>query len=95
MLNVDAMSRGWYTQAVYKFLPSWRVGARYARLHPSSGAELDHDPYTVSAMADWTNSEFGRIRLQYNRESLSDHEDDDQIILQYIMSLGAHAAHTF
>ena len=95
VLNVDAMSRGWYTQAVYKFLPSWRVGARYARLHPSSGAELDHDPYTVSAMADWTNSEFGRIRLQYNRESLSDHEDDDQIILQYIMSLGAHAAHTF
>ena len=95
MLDVDAMSRGWYTQAVYKFLPNWRVGARYARLHPPSGAELDHDPYTVGVMADWTNSEFGRIRLQYNRESLSDHEDDDQIILQYIMSLGAHAAHTF
>jgi hypothetical protein len=95
MLGVDTTSRGWYTQAVYKFLPNWRVGARYARLHPPSDAELDHDPYTVGVMADWTNSEFGRIRLQYNRESLSDHEDDDQIILQYIMSLGAHAAHTF
>ena len=95
VLDVDAISRGWYTQAVYKFLPNWRVGARYARLHPPSRAELGHDPYAVGVMADWTNSEFGRVRLQYNLESLSDHEDDNQIILQYIMSLGAHAAHTF
>ena len=45
-------------------------------------------------MIDWTNSEFSRIRLQYNRESLT-REDDDQFILQYIMSLGAHGAHSF
>ena len=91
-LNGD--SRGWYAQAVYKFSPRWRVGARYARLSTPDDAELSHDPEAVSAMIDWTNSEFGRIRFQYNRESLT-REDDDQFILQYIMSLGAHGAHSF
>ena len=65
-----------------------------AFLHRGS-AEIGHDPYTVGVMTDWTNSEFGRIRLQYNREALSEGERDDQFILQYIMSLGAHPAHTF
>ena len=57
--------------------------------------ELDHDPSAFAAMIDWTNSEFSRLRLQYTRESLSEDEHDDQIILQYVTSLGAHPAHTF
>ena len=92
---LDGDSSGWYAQAIYKFHPRWRVGARYARLVPPRDAELDHDPNSFSAMIDWTNSEFGRIRAQYNREDLSGGERDDQVILQYIMSLGAHAAHSF
>ena len=90
--NGDA--NGWYAQAVYKFLPQWRVGARYARLSPPSDADLDNDISTFSAMLDWTNSEFGRVRLQYNRETFGDVRDN-QLILQYVMSLGAHAAHAF
>ncbi len=86
-------ANGWYAQAVYKFLPQWRVGARYARLSPPSAAEVD-DTSTISAMLDWTNSEFGRVRFQYNRESSGDMRDN-QLILQYVMSLGAHAAHSF
>ena len=46
-------------------------------------------------MIDWTNSEFSRLRLQYSRETLAADERDSQIMLQYIMSLGAHPAHTF
>ena len=91
-LNGD--TNGWYAQAVYKFLPQWRVGARYARLSPPSDAELDNNLSTVSAMLDWTNSEFGRVRLQYNRETFGDVRDN-QLILQYVMSLGAHGAHAF
>ena len=91
-LNGDAS--GWYAQAVYKFLPRWRVGARYSRLSPPSDAELDRDLYSISTMLDWTNSEFGRIRFQYNRDSFGP-ERDEQFILQYVMSLGAHAAHAF
>ncbi len=87
-------ANGWYAQAVYKFLPQWRAGARYARLSPPSDADLDGDISTISAMLDWTNSEFGRVRFQYNRESFGETRDN-QFILQYIMSLGAHAAHSF
>ena len=93
--RLDGSSWGWYAQAVYRFIPRWRIGARYARLHPPSAAGLGHDPWAASLMADWTNSEFGRIRLQYNREELSAGAADNQFLLQYVMSLGAHAAHTY
>ena len=49
-LNGDAS--GWYAQAVYKFMPRWRAGLRYARLSPPDDAELDHNLSTVSAMLD-------------------------------------------
>ena len=91
----DTTSRGWYAQAIYKFLPRWRIGARYSRLLPSSEMELDHDPTAITAMIDWTNSEFSRIRLQFTQESFTENENDNQIMLQYITSFGAHPAHTF
>jgi len=91
----DTTTQGWYLQATYRFLPRWRIGARYSRLLASSDMELERDPTAVAAMLDWTNSEFSRVRLQFNRESVGEDGHDDQIMLQYIMSLGAHPAHTF
>ena len=57
--------------------------------------ELERDPTAFSAMVDWSNSEFSRLRLQFNRESFAEDGHDNQLMLQYIMSLGAHPAHTF
>ena len=91
-LNGDAS--GWYAQAVYKFLPRWRAGVRYSHLSPPKDAELGQGHSSVSTMLDWTNSEFGRVRFQYNREAFGS-KRDHQFILQYIMSLGAHGAHSF
>ncbi|MBI1364017.1 MAG: hypothetical protein GC134_08525 [Proteobacteria bacterium] len=100
----DSNDNGWYAQAVYKFLPQWRAGTRYARLNAPNipaglaGSELDsqgHDPYSISAMVEWDNSEFSRIRLQFNHERPAASLTDDQIILQYTMSLGAHGAHSY
>jgi hypothetical protein len=54
----------------------------------------DHRPHRVSAMTDFSNSEFSRLRLQFNRDD-SRPETDNQIVLQYLMSLGAHGAHRF
>lgn len=99
----DAQS-GWYAQSVYKFHPQWRVGARYSQLYAGdvpaglAGSALDdggHNPWAASAMVDWSNSEFSRLRAQFNREELADGSEDDQIVLQYIMSIGAHGAHPF
>ena len=100
----DDHQSGWYAQSVYKFHPQWRIGARYSQLHAGDvpvglvGSALDdegHDPWTASAMVDWTNSEFSRVRAQYNREEVADGQEDNQFIIQYIMSLGAHGAHNY
>ena len=104
----DSTSMGYYVQGVYKLNRNFRVGARYSRLDPPDNdfLALNHGADAYAVMADWTNSEFSRIRLQYNRENVEKFvhgtepsslfvEQDDQILFQYIMSLGAHAAHTF
>lgn len=100
----DDHTSGWYAQGVYKFTPQWRLGARYSRLNAPDvpaglvGSALDsgnYDPVAYAAMLDWTNSEFGRVRLQYNREELARQQNDNQFMLQYVMSLGAHGAHKY
>lgn len=97
---------GWYAQAVYQFMPQWRVGLRYDSLesdNTGSDADVleeaglddeDHKPQRSSIMFDYAHSEFSLVRLQYNQDK-SYEEADDQIILQYVMSLGAHGAHQF
>lgn len=53
-----------------------------------------HRPHRYSAMVDYSHSEYSRLRLQYTRD-YSLPEADDQVFLQYVMSLGAHGAHAF
>lgn len=53
-----------------------------------------HDPDRWTAMLDWSPSEFSRVRLQYARDN-SRTESDNQFMLQYIMTLGAHGAHQY
>jgi len=104
--SYDGSQSGWYAQAVYQFIPQWRLGLRYDSLTSSasgSSSELieesgfdseGHDPWRYSMMADWTNSEFSRLRLQYGHDKSSP-ETNDYWVLQYILSLGAHGAHRY
>ncbi|MBD3669691.1 MAG: hypothetical protein HUJ29_02875 [Gammaproteobacteria bacterium] len=94
---------GWYIQAVYQFMPRWRVGLRQGGLSSDNtgagvaGTELDsagHSPARSSLMLDFSASEYSRLRLQYNRDH-SSASADEQWMLQYTMSLGAHGAHAF
>lgn len=106
MSSYDGHQKGWYAQTVYQFMPKWRIGLRYDHLDSDNKgsddgvlaeAELDNEgitPKRYSTMIDWSYSDFSRIRLQYNRDEYSD-EPDDQIFLQYIMSVGSHGAHEF
>ena len=55
---------------------------------------LGGDPTRYSLMVDWSNSEFSRMRFQYNHDSASV-DSDNQFGLQYIFSIGAHGAHSF
>ncbi|MBI5462589.1 MAG: hypothetical protein HY941_10440 [Gammaproteobacteria bacterium] len=102
-LDYNADQDGWYAQTIYQFMPRWRVGLRYDRLHADgpgaafAGTVLDtlgHTPRRNSLMLDYSNSEFSRLRLQYNRDD-AQLASDDQWFLQYITSVGAHGAHAY
>ena len=102
---------GWYLQGVYQFIPQWRAGYRYDRLNAGTtsiglvgtGALTAADfpilagynPTRNTWMVDWSPSEFSRLRLQFARDRSRFGETDNQVFLQYIMSLGAHGAHKF
>jgi hypothetical protein len=107
--SYDSRQSGWYAQAVYQFMPRWRVGVRYDQLEsgsPSIGLVdngsltaadfpllATHNPWAAAAMIDWSPSEFSRLRLQYEVDNSRFNATDRQVYLQYIMSLGAHGAH--
>ena len=44
---------------------------------------------------DFNPSEFSRLRLQFASDKSRLGVTDNQVFLQYIMSLGAHGAHKF
>ena len=102
----EGTQRGFYVQGVFQPVPRWRAGLRYDRLKsdntldaptPAFDTLADEDAaQRWSAMVDFSNSEFSRLRVQYNLdESRPGGEADDQWFLQYVMSLGAHPAHQF
>ncbi len=104
---------GWYAQAVYQFMPQWRVGYRYGRLSRGTVANgiianglgpaaadfpllmADHNPTRNSVMLDYSLSEFSRFRLQFAADKSRFNVTDNQVVLQYIHSLGVHGGHKF
>jgi hypothetical protein len=94
---------GFYAQGIYQFLPRWRFGVRYDQVNGNkqtgalAGSVVDSQgatPRRASAMLEFNTSEFGRFRAQYNAD-WSRGTLDNQVFLQYIISLGAHGAHLF
>jgi len=97
---------GWYLQSVYQFMPTWRTGLRYDRLAPGTAsvgapnaanviANYSFNPSRLTWMVDYNPSEFTRLRLQLARDNSRQGLADNQLFLQYIMSMGAHGAHQY
>ena len=96
---------GWYLQSVYQFMPQWRAGLRFDRLdrgavnigtaNLANFQSVDYNPSRTSLMFDYNPSEFTRFRLQFAQDKSRQSIIDNQIVLQYIFSLGAHGAHKF
>lgn len=100
----SATQSGWYVQGIYQFAPYWRAGVRSERLDSGSvdygvnNANLmrpDYAPTRNALMVDYNPSEFSRIRLQFAQDKSRQDASDNQLLLQYQMSLGAHGAHKF
>ncbi len=97
---------GWYLQSVYQFMPNWRTGLRYDQLDSgiaSVGATIANrvisnyafNPSRITWMADYNPSEFTRIRLQLAHDNSRQGLPDNQLFLQYIVTMGAHGAHQY
>ncbi len=97
---------GWYVQGVYQFMPHWRMGLRYDRLDPgvtqvgalNAGnviSDYAYNPTRTTLMLDYSPSEFSRLRVQVANDQSRHGLSDNQLFLQYIMSLGAHGAHNY
>ncbi|MDK9702972.1 MAG: hypothetical protein OEL20_07505 [Sulfuritalea sp.] len=104
----DSRQSGWYAQGVWQFMPRWRAGYRHDRLNSGTttlgptlvAADLPQlaawKPRRDTFMIDFASSEFARLRFQFARDdSRGPGLRDNQVWLQYIMSLGAHGAHKF
>lgn len=104
--SYSAKQSGWYLQAIYQFMPHWRAGVRYDRLQRgtiNAGAIdlnnipvlADYNPTRQALMLDYSPSEFSRLRLQLAQDKSRANVTDDQLMLQYVVSLGAHGAHKY
>lgn len=102
---------GGYAQAVWQFMPQWRMGYRYdwlnagskrydpatvfAALDPANPYFAHYRPQRHALMGDWSYGEFSVLRLQFARDKSVEGVTDHQVTLQFIMSFGAHGAHKF
>ena len=83
----------------------WRAGLRWDRVGLTNssrlpnGTKLDFDETDrLSAMVDFSPTEFSRLRLQVSRGDYAlggRHKDEWQLFFQLIISLGKHGAHKF
>jgi len=109
-LAYTSAQSGAYVQGVYQFRPEWRVGLRYDWLNSGSlpidlssstlsaadfPMQASHRPSKNSLMFDYSPSEFSRLRLPFAQDKSRPGVLDNQVLLQYIMSLGAHGAHAY
>jgi hypothetical protein len=96
---------GYYAQAVYGFQPRWRAGVRWEQVGLTNDSEQPDGTEShygsserAGLMLDFTPSEFSRIRLQGNQgsyETVDGREDATEVMVQWMISLGAHGAHKF
>jgi len=100
---IDLTRRGWYGQAVYQFVPNWRVGLRYAQLgseavpDPLSASTIDvlgRSPRALSALLEYDTSEFSRFRIMYTLDD-SDLMTNNELLLRYTVTFGPHGGHRF
>ena len=89
--NVSAF--GMYASGEYQFARRWFAGARYDWSERAYDASLvDKGPSLV--LTYWP-SEFSQIRGQYRRTRYAEDVTANEVLFQFLFSIGAHGAHVF
>jgi hypothetical protein len=94
---------GAFLQALYRY-ERWRVGTRYDRLEILDNTfhvagvqqQFNGKPWRATGSLEFNPTEFSTIRAQYTHDrSARDAQVNNEGILQFIFTIGAHPAHTF
>jgi hypothetical protein len=84
---------GMYLSGDYQFARRWFAGARYDWSERSFDSSLkDKGPSIV--LTYWP-SEFSQIRSQYRRINFAEGTTSNELLFQFLFSIGAHGAHVF
>jgi len=84
---------GMYASGDYQFARRWFAGLRY------DWSERAHDPSLVdkgpSVLLTFWPSEFSQVRGQYRRLTYAEGSTANEVLFQFLFSIGAHGAHVF
>jgi hypothetical protein len=89
----SATSFGMYASGEYQFAQRWYAGGRYdysERQGLPSAADKG-----IAALVTFWPSEFNQIRGEYRRTRYADGTTANELLFQFLFSIGAHGAHVF
>jgi hypothetical protein len=91
--DAGASAFGMYASGEYQFSRRWFAGARYDWSERADDASLvDKGP---SLLLTFWPSEFSQVRGQYRRTRFAEGVTSNEVLVQFLFSIGAHGAHIF
>jgi hypothetical protein len=89
----QASAFGMYASGDYQFARRWFAGARYDWSERATDTSLvDKGP---SFLVTYWPSEFSQVRGQYRRTRFAEGITSNELLFQFLFSIGAHGAHLF
>jgi hypothetical protein len=92
-LDPTTSAFGWYASGDYQFARRWFVGGRFDYAQRADDGTR-HDRGGSALLTFWP-SEFSQIRGQYRRTRYAEGATANELLFQFLFSIGAHGAHTF
>ena len=91
--SLDVKAFGAYVSGDYQFAQRWFAGARYDFSDRATDATLRDK--SGSLLVTYWPSEFSQIRAQYRRTLFAEGPRANELLFQFLFSIGAHGAHVF
>jgi hypothetical protein len=89
----DQRAFGYYVSTDYQFARRWFAGIRYDAADRAEDASL-RDSAGSFVLTFWP-SEFSQIRGQFRRTKYGEGTTANEVLFQFLFSIGAHGAHAF
>ena len=91
--EIGSTAFGTYLSGDYQFARRWFAGVRYD--HAARALEAGVNDSAMSGVLTYWPSEFSQIRGQYRRTRYADAPHANELLFQFLFSIGAHGAHPF